>query len=272
MINKYLETENASITIKYSNYIDDFLNNNLDDLLIINIKRFNILVESKNLNELKVILNKYDFKDLPVFIKIHNLNSDYEIVQELKEKYYIVIKSNDINNYYEDIYYEVEVNENNSSKVIELLDKYENVLLDININKNNLKQIYETLDNICSETKREYLMIENIFISKKLIMDCPYNIYVGNEFSNRNYGNMIPRNIYIDENIYASNFKENKFIIGSVNDSLLKVLSESKKAEGYKRFVEYNTKMFINYLNQFPYEIVDIDYLLKEVIDDDTSS
>lgn len=108
-----------------------------------------------------------------------------------------------------------------------------------------------------------------MFIEKDLIYKCPYNIYLNNRYSNRSYGENIPRNLYIDKygNVYCLNIKRKSIIIGNVeNDKLENILSFCKKDKGYKNFVYYNELLFIKYLNHCPFQMIDYEAFLDEVI------
>ena len=61
-----------------------------------------------------------------------------------------------------------------------------------------------------------------IIMEKELIYDCPYNINLNNENSNRSYGNNIPRNIFIDSFgfVYCMSIKNKKIVIGAIEFTL----------------------------------------------------
>lgn len=271
MIDKFLNTENASITIEFSNHFHKFLKDNLKDILNLNIKRFNIIVDYKNIDELINILDDFEFDDLPVFIKINNFDFNNKNIDSIKDKYYLIVNSNldDIKNIDEDIYYEVNITYKEKDKLLKLINNYENIIINVDTNIDDIVNTYDMLNYINSNTTSEYLMFDNMYIPKQLIIDCPYNIYLGD----RDYGMMIPRNIYIDDNyIYATTFKCNKFIIGNINSKLIDVYSNVYDTEGYKYFIKCNKILFSSYLNQFPYDYIDYNFMLKEVINNDTSS
>ena len=165
----------------------------------------------------------------------------------------------------------VDFNYLQKNQIIKILNKYENIILKCNLKNNKLKENYQALDYITKHSKKEYLLFDNLFISKQLIIDCPYNVYLNNENSHREYGNFLPRNIYIDNklNIYCTNLKSNKIIIGNLNNNnLFIILKNCKNTEGYKNFIELNKKIFIEHLNQYPFTTIDWISYLSEVIND----
>ena len=106
-------------------------------------------------------------------------------------------------------------------------------------------------------------------MEKELIYDCPYNIYLNNENSNRSYGNNIPRNIFIDSFgfVYCMSIKNKKIVIGNINNNTISyILDNCKSQDGYKKFIYYNERLFINLLNQCPYSIIDYTAFLIEVM------
>ena len=149
------------------------------------------------------------------------------------------------------------------------MNKYENILLQIDYNMNKISNVNDALDKIVSGVKSKELNFSNLFIEKKLIYDCPYNIYLNNSNSNRNYGNNIPRNIFIDFNsfVYCLGIKNKNLIIGNINhNTVTNILDNCKNLKGYKNFITYNEKLFISLLNHCPYSTIDYIAFLTEVI------
>jgi len=57
-----------------------------------------------------------------------------------------------------------------------------------------------------------------------------------------------------------------KFHIVGNGESINDILDECKKQKGYNNFIMYNEILFINYLNQCPFLIIDYVAFLNEVI------
>ena len=270
-MNKYLKTENASITIEYKkNILNTLLNKNIDDY---GFQR--LYIECKN-NELINVyneLNNYIFKNITVFIKIKKYNDKYiEDFNIVNKDYYLIICCNidEFNNYkYNDnCFYEVTFNYKEKEEIIKLINKYDNILLNIKYDMNKILDVNNTLEEIVKRVNKA-LNFTNLFISKDLIYKSPYNIYLNNENSNRNYGFNIPRNIYIDKNgnVYSISIKNKNIIIGNINNnSIINILSNCKNTNGYKNFINYNEKLYINVLDQCPFQTIDYIAFLNEVI------
>ncbi len=273
---KYLKSENATITIEYSSKITKFFEDNLNYLEESGIERIYIKCSNRYLKKLIDSLEQFSFNKIYIFIKIFNYqNQDNKLLKKLSNKYCFIICDNTnlftrIDNIKE-LYYEISFNYLQKNQVIKIINKYDNIILNCHLKNNKLKENYEALDYITAHNKREYLLFDNLFIAKHLIIDCPYNIYLNNENSHRDYGNMIPRNLYIDNklNVYCTNIKSNKIIMGNLkNNALLNILQDCKNTKAYKYFIDLNKKVFIEYLNQYPFTIIDWISFLSEVIKD----
>ena len=279
MMSKFLNTENATITIEYSKLLTKFLKNNIKDLENINIKRININCNGANLKQLSTILDKENI-DIPIFINIKNYKNCYsDICNSLNKRYYIVIKTTPNQfvklEYVKDFYYSLDFTWKQKNEIANLLKKHNDLILNIKINDNNLVKSFDALSYITKKATAEYLYFENVFIPKQLIYDCPYNIYLNNEYSKRTYGENIPRNIYIDSigNVYCACIKNRRIIIGNINcEQLLNVYKGCKLTEGYKEFIKFNEKLMISYLNQYPFDTVDYIYMLEAVMRNDPTS
>lgn len=272
---KYLKTENASITIEYSKKIlFKFLHNSI--IFIDNCGLQRLFIEC-NANELKNVyneLNLYTFQNTTVFIKVKNYNEKYiEDLNKVNEKFYTIICCNieEFNNIKFDkgYYYELNFKYEEADEIIKIINNYDNILLKIDYDLSEIKNVNNALDRIVRNNKGNDLNFSNLFISKNLIYSCPYNIYLNNENSNRSYGNNIPRNIFIDHigNVYCLSVKSKNIIIGNINKkSIETIISNCKHETGYKNFVKYNEKLFIDYLNQCPFLMIDYNAFLTEVI------
>ena len=275
MMSKYLKTENASVTLEYNKSLfGNFLQNNLSSMEEIGIQRIYIVCDVKDILNVYDELIKYEFNQIIVFIKIDNYNDGY--FDELKKMNYLFytiiscnVKSFNKMNYNSDFYYELTFQYNEEMSVLEIINKYENILLKIDYNMHQIDKVNNSLAMISKNSKNEYIKFSNILIDKNLIYSFPYNIYLNNKNSNRTYGNNIPRNIYIDSNgnVYCVEIKNPKIIIGNLkNNNLKEILFKCKNKREYKKFIEYNEILLIEYLDQCPYQIIDYIAFLNEVI------
>ena len=275
MMSKYLKTENASVTLEYNKILfDSFLQNNLSLMEEIGIQRIYVICDVKDILIVYDELMKYEFNQITVFIKINNYNDRYfEKLKKINYLFYIIIscnvKSFNKMNYNSDFYYELTFQHNEAMRVLEIINNYENILLKIDYNMHQINKVNNSLAMISKNSKNEYINFSNILIDKKLIYSCPYNIYLNNKNSNRNYGNNIPRNIYIDSNekVYCVEIKNQKIIIGNLKKNDLKeILFKCKNEKGYENFIEYNEILLTEYLDQCPYQVIDYIAFLNEVI------
>lgn len=275
MMSKYLKTENASVTLEYNKSLfGNFLQNNLSSMEEIGIQRIYIVCDVKDILNVYDELIKYEFNQIIVFIKIDNYNDGY--FDELKKMNYLFytiiscnVKSFNKMNYNSDFYYELTFQYNEAMSVLEIINNYENILLKIDYNMHQIDKVNNSLAMISKNSKNEYINFSNILIDKNLIYSFPYNIYLNNKNSNRTYGNNIPRNIYIDSNgnVYCVEIKNPKIIIGNLkNNNLKEILFKCKNKREYKKFIEYNEILLIEYLDQCPYQIIDYIAFLNEVI------
>ena len=272
-MNRYLKTENASITVEYSN---DILVTLFKDSKIYNRGFQRLFIECKvsKLIDVYKELKNLIFNDITIFIRISDYNDKYEsILNEVNKDFYTIICCNvktfvDIK-YNKDCFYELKFKYTEKDKIIDIVNKYDNILLNIDYNLNKLTSVNAALDKIVADVKSKELNFSNLFIEKELIYACPYNIYLNNENSNRSYGNNIPRNIFIDflGFVYCLSIKNKKLIIGNINyDTISYILDNCKNQDGYKKFIYYNERLFIDLLNQCPYSIIDYIAFLIEVI------
>ena len=272
-MNRYLKTENASITIEYS---DNILSTLFKDSKIYNrgFQRLFIECKASNLIDVYKELKNLIFKDITIFIKIRDYNDKYEnILNKVNKDFYTIICCNIKSfikiKYNKDCFYELNFKHTEKDKIIDIVNKYDNILLNIDYNLNKLSRVNDTLDKIVIDVKTKELNFSNLFIEKELIYACPYNIYLNNENSNRAYGNNIPRNIFIDSHgfVYCLSIKNKKLIIGNINyNNISYILDNCKDQNGYKKFIYYNERLFIDLLNQCPYSIIDYIAFLTEVI------
>lgn len=275
MMNKYLKTENASITIEFEkNLISKFFEENCDFLDNSGLQRLFIECNANELKNIYDTLKEYNFKNITIFIKVKKYNDNYiDDLIKINEILYTIICCN-INefsniNYNEECYYELNFNYDEIDKVTKIISKYDNILLNINYDLNKIKEVNNTLENITMSSISNTLNFSNLFLEKELIYSCPYNIYLNNENSNRTYGNNIPRNIFIDlkGNVYCICIKCLNIVIGNINDkNINSILKECKNHTGYKNFIKYNENLFVDYLNQCPYQVIDYIAFLNEVI------
>lgn len=275
MMSKYLKTENTSITLEYNKSLfGNFLQNNLSSIEEIGIQRIYIVCDIKDILSVYDELIKYEFNQITVFIKINNYNDrHFKELKKVNDVFYTIIsfniqKFNEIK-YSSDFYYELTFQYNEVIPVLEIINNYENILLKIDYNMHQIDKVNNSLAMISKNSKNEYINFSNILIDKNLIYSCPYNIYLNNKNSNRTYGNNIPRNIYIDSNgkVYCVEIKNPKIIIGNLkNNNLKEILLKCKGEKGYKKFIEYNEILLIEYLDQCPYQVIDYIAFLNEVI------
>lgn len=272
-MNRYLKTENASITVEYSNNILIAL---FKDSKIYNCGFQRLFIECKasDLIDVHKELKNLIFNDITVFIKISNYNDNYEnVLYEVNKDFYTIICCNiktfrDIK-YNKECFYELKFKYTEKDKIIDIVNKYDSILLNIDYNLKKLSNVNTALDEIVDGVKSKELNFSNLFIQKELIYACPYNIYLNNENSNRNYGNNIPRNIFIDSFgfVYCLSIKNKKLIIGNINyNTISYIIDNCKNQDGYKKFIYYNERLFIDLLNQCPYSIIDYIAFLIEVI------
>ncbi len=271
-MNKYLKTENASITIEYSNnIINTLLKDNIDN---IGFQRLYIECNISELLDVYNELNKYTYNNITIFIKINNYDNKYEEdFNKVNKDYYLIICSNidkfNSYKYNNDCFYEITFNYQEKDKIIDIINKYDNILLNINYDMNDIFNVNNTLEEIVKRVNKA-LSFTNLFISKELIYQSPYNIYLNNKNSKRSYGNNnIPRNIYIDSNgnVYSLSINNKNIIIGNINDKgIINVLSNCKRTKGYKNFIKYNEKLFIDVLDQCPFQTIDYIAFLNEVM------
>lgn len=272
-MNKYLKTENASITVEYST---DILVTLFKNSMVCNrgFQRLFIECKASNLVDVYKELKKLIFNDITVFIKISDYNDKYSnIMNEVNKDFYTIIYC-DVKTFLKiknnkDCFYELNFKYTEKDKIIDIVNKYDNILLHIDYNLSKLTNINVALDKIVAGVKSKELNFSNLFMEKELIYDCPYNIYLNNENSNRSYGNNIPRNIFIDSFgfVYCMSIKNKKIVIGNINNNTISyILDNCKSQDGYKKFIYYNERLFINLLNQCPYSIIDYTAFLIEVM------
>lgn len=275
-MNKYLKTENASIRIEYAkNILSKLLMNNVNFIDNCGFQRLFIECNGNELIEVYNELKIYAFENITIFIKIKNYNDRYIAdLDRVNEKVYTIIccTFEEFNNirFNEECFYELNFKYNEVNKIIKVANEHNNILLNIDYNLNKIRDVNDALKKIVENSKSNDLNFSNLFLEKKLIYSCPYNIYLNNENSNRNYGNNIPRNIFIDSNgnVYCIHIKTENIIIGNINTkSINDILRECKTQKGYQNFLIYNEKLFIDYLNQCPFLIIDYIAFLNEVIE-----
>ncbi len=273
-MNKYLKTENASITIEYSKdiLINLFKDSNIDNL---GFQRLFIECKASELINAYNELKDFVFENITVFIKINDYSDKYEdIFNKINRVFYTIICC-DINKFdkikfNKECFYELKFKYTETNKMIDIINKYDNILLNIDYNLEDIFNVNISLNKIVENVKSKDLNFSNLFIEKNLIYSCPYNIYLNNEKSNRNYGENIPRNIFIDLKgfVYCLNIKSTKIIIGNLNNnSISYILDNCKNYDGYKNFIYYNERLFIDILDQCPFSIIDYVAFLNEVIE-----
>lgn len=274
-MNKYLKTENASITIEYNkNSFYTFLLNNFSIIEDIEIQRIYIVCDVKDVINIYNELIKYKFKNTTVFIKVNNYSNKYNNeLDKVNDIFYTIVCCNidTFKNikYNSDSYYELNFKFNETEQIIKIINQYNNILLNIDYDLNYIKDVNNSLNIISQKSNCEYINFSNILIDKNLIYACPYNIYLNNKYSHRNYGNNIPRNIYIDYNgnVYCINIKNKSILIGNIDKmDINKILTECKAKKEYKNFIKFNEILFISYLEQCPYQTIDYIAYLNEVI------
>lgn len=275
MMSKYLKTENASVTLEYNNSLfGNFLQNNLFLMEEIGIQRLYIVCDIKDILSVYDELIKCEFNQITVFIKVNNYNDRYfDELKKANDLFYTII-SCDVQSFNKikynfDFYYELTFQYNETIPILETINNHENILLKIDYDMHQIDKVNDSLAIISKNSKNEYINFSNILVDKSLIYSCPYNIYLNNKNSNRTYGNNIPRNTYIDPNgnVYCIEIKNPKIIIGNLkNNNLKEILFECKNKKGYKKFIEYNEILLIEYLDQCPYQVIDYIAFLNEVI------
>lgn len=275
---KYLKTENASISIDYNKELLEKVLNEIKELEKINIERINIECNASKLKELDKLLSSNISTKIPIFIKINKYDNEYkkELIN-LNKYFYIVIKTNikDFPNIEknDEYFYEILTNYKEKENLLDLILHNENIIINMETKSiKDYKSINESLTYLVNNSNNKLLYFENLFISKDLIYKCPYNIYLNNSNSNRKYGNNIPRNIYIDNNfnVYAISIKNKKLIIGNLKENtIINILSNSKKTTGYKNFKKYNKILFFEVLDQCPFNTIDYISYLNEVINNE---
>lgn len=275
MMSKYLQTENASITFEYNKSLfNNFLQNNLSFIDEIGIQRMYILCDIKDILSVYDELIKYEFNQITIFIKINNYSDRYfDKLKKVNDLFYTIISCNLHSfqkiKYNFEFYYELTFQYNEAISVLEIINNYKNILLKIDYDIYQIDKVNNSLSMISNNAKSEYINFSNMLIDKNLIYSCPYNIYLNNKNNNRTYGNNFPRNIYIDSNgdVYCAEIRNPKIIIGNLkNNNLKEILFKCKSKKEYKKFIEYNEILLIEYLDQCPYQIIDYIAFLNEVI------
>ena len=273
-MNKYLKTENASITIEYSSNLKKFLNDNILYIDSICVHRLYIECKAKDLEKLSNDLKGINVDNVVIFILINDYsNKYYDILNSINNNFYTIISCN-IKEYLSfkkssDIFYQINFNYTEKEKIVDLINSYDNLIFNIEYALDNIKSTNESLKYIINNISKENISFSNLFISKDLIYNCPYNIYLNNKNSRAKYGNNIPRNIYIDKDgfVYCLKIKNPNIIIGNIlNNNLKDIFKECKKTVGYKKFINYNELLFIELLDQCPYKMIDYIAFLNEVM------
>lgn len=273
-MNKYLKTENASITIEYSSNLKNFLNDNILYIDSICVHRLYIECKAKDLEKLSNDLKGINVDNVVIFILINDYsNKYYDILNSINNNFYTIISCN-IKEYLSfkkssDIFYQINFNYTEKEKIVDLINSYDNLIFNIEYALDNIKSTNESLKYIINNISKENISFSNLFISKDLIYNCPYNIYLNNKNSRAKYGNNIPRNIYIDKDgfVYCLKIKNPNIIIGNIlNNNLKDIFKECKKTVGYKKFINYNELLFIELLDQCPYKMIDYIAFLNEVM------
>ena len=274
MMNKYLKTENASITIEYSSNFKKFLNDNILYIDSICVHRLYIECKAKDLEKLSNDLKGINVDNVVIFILINDYsNKYYDILNSINNNFYTIISCN-IREYLSfkkssDIFYQISFNYTEKEKIVDLINSYDNLIFNIEYALDNIKSTNESLKYIINNISKENISFSNLFISKDLIYNCPYNIYLNNKNSRAKYGNNIPRNIYIDKDgfVYCLKIKNPNIIIGNIlNNNIKDIFKECKKTVGYKKFINYNELLFIELLDQCPYKMIDYIAFLNEVM------
>lgn len=274
MMNKYLKTENASITIEYSSNFKKFLNDNILYIDSICVHRLYIECKAKDLEKLSNDLKGINVDNVVIFILINDYsNKYYDILNSINNNFYTIISCN-IREYLSfkkssDIFYQISFNYTEKEKIVDLINSYDNLIFNIEYALDNIKSTNESLKYIINNISKENISFLNLFISKDLIYNCPYNIYLNNKNSRAKYGNNIPRNIYIDKDgfVYCLKIKNPNIIIGNIlNNNIKDIFKECKKTVGYKKFINYNELLFIELLDQCPYKMIDYIAFLNEVM------
>ncbi len=273
-MNKYLKTENASITIEYSSNLKKFLNDNILYIDSICVHRLYIECKAKDLEKLSNDLKGINVDNVVIFILINDYsNKYYDILNSINNNFYTIISCN-IREYLSfkkssDIFYQINFNYTEKEKIVDLINSYDNLIFNIEYALDNIKSTNESLKYIINNISKENISFSNLFISKDLIYNCPYNIYLNNKNSRAKYGNNIPRNIYIDKDgfVYCLKIKNPNIIIGNIlNNNLKDIFKECKKTVGYKKFINYNELLFVELLDQCPYKMIDYIAFLNEVM------
>lgn len=272
---KYLKSENASILLEYSiSKFGDFLASNLSFIEECGFQRIFIECDASKIIKLYNELSNFSFENVTIFIKVKNFrNKYYEDIMKVNEFFYIIVCCN-YKEFFEFVYnnkifYEISFKYDECNDIIEVINKHENILLNINYDLAEINKVNNALEIIINNSKNEVVSFSNMFIEKDLIYKCPYNIYLNNKYSNRSYGKNVPRNLYIDKcgNVYCLNVKRKSIIIGNIiNDKLEKILNFCKKNKCYKNFIYYNEILLIKYLNNCPFQMIDYEAFLDEVI------
>ena len=236
-MNKYLKTENASITIEYSSNFKKFLNDNILYIDSICVHRLYIECKAKDLEKLSNDLKGINVDNVVIFILINDYsNKYYDILNSINNNFYTIISCN-IREYLSfkkssDIFYQINFNYTEKEKIVDLINFYDNLIFNIEYALDNIKSTNESLKYIINNISKENISFSNLFISKDLIYNCPYNIYLNNKNSRAKYGNNIPRNIYIDKDgfVYCLKIKNPNIIIGNIlNNNLKDIFKECKK-------------------------------------------
>ena len=127
-MNRYLKTENASITVEYSS---DILVTLFKDSKIYNRGFQRLFIECKvsKLIDVYKELKNLIFNDITIFIRISDYNDKYEsILNEVNKDFYTIICCNvktfvDIK-YNKDCFYELKFKYTEKDKIIDIVMKY----------------------------------------------------------------------------------------------------------------------------------------------------
>lgn len=270
---KYLNMENATLEINFNDIsaYDKFLQNNFDDIINQNFNRIIFHIKEESILRMQKIINVY-FKDRkPLVIFYTNLNnSDYSKFDNIG----IMIVNQNSNNIIvkDNIHNLIELNSKNINLITSEINQEHNIILEPVIDIKNISEFINTMNLLFSKLDSKNINLNGFLMSSFLMREHPCNAYLCNGWKCGKKISCLPKHIYIDNlgNIYPHNLFFDKFLIGNISkNTLAKSLENYYDSKNYITFIEYNKKVFIKYLTNYPYNFFPLIEFIREEVEND---
>lgn len=269
---KYLDMEDATLDIKLTDLIDYqvLLDNNIDFILTQNFKRIIFHIEADKIEKLYHLLKKY-FIDKEMLIMIYS-NLKEDVTLDLLDNF-IIVNTNQLNIIVnQNVYNLIELTNENMDMIIESISNDYNVIVEPIIDVKNISEFIHKLNKLFLQLDDKYINLNGFLIPSSLMREHPCNAYLCNGWKCGKKISGLPKYIFIDNqfNLYPHNLLFDKLFMGNIKDkSLNMVLEDYIISDAYKNFQEYNKRVFIKYLSNYPYEYMPlVEYIRWEAEND----